>query len=66
MIGVINHMGTINGGHYVAYVNMSVHPENEEEFDWVCFNDTRRYKLSRNQVEYNSDAYILFYKLREG
>lgn len=57
-------MGTTSGGHYVALVNSSMHPEDPMEFDWVCYDDTRRIPLTKNQVEDNRDAYVLLYQLR--
>lgn len=64
LIAVIDHLGTTNGGHYVALVNMALDLESEEEFDWVCYNDTQQYTLNRQQVEENPNAYVLFYQLR--
>ena len=57
-------MGTTSGGHYVALVNSSLQPEDSMEFDWVCYDDTRRIPLQKRQVEDNRDAYVLFYQLR--
>lgn len=64
LLCVIDHLGTTSGGHYVALINMAMDPANEDEFDWCCFNDTQRYPLSRQQVEENPNAYVLFYQLR--
>ena len=61
---MINHLGYTEGGHYIAYINMSDHPEDESIFNWKCYNDSSISSLSKNQVEQNPNAYILFYQLR--
>ena len=57
-------MGTTGGGHYIAYINSCVNPEDTTVFDWNCYDDTRKYTLSQNTVKGNRDAYIFFYQLR--
>ena len=49
LLGVVNHMGSMSGGHYTSFVKKN---------DWVYFDDerTREYKLTG---EY---AYLLFYR----
>lgn len=65
LIGVVNHMGTTGGGHYIAYINSCVDPEDSTVFDWNCYDDTYKYPLNRNAVKDNWDAYIFFYQLRQ-
>ena len=65
LIAVINHLGYTEGGHYIAYTNLSDNPENETIFNWKCYNDASVYQISQNQVLNNPNAYILFYQLRD-
>ena len=58
-------MGTTGGGHYIAYINSCVDPEDSTVFDWNCYDDTYKYPLNRNAVKDNRDAYIFFYQLRQ-
>ncbi|KAG0441947.1 Ubiquitin carboxyl-terminal hydrolase Usp2 [Dictyocoela muelleri] len=51
LIGYICHMGTLKGGHYVAYA--------ERNRNWYCFDDSNVVKVSENECR--DDAYILFY-----
>jgi ubiquitin C-terminal hydrolase len=53
LIGVANHMGSISGGHYTAFVNT--------EDNWYCFNDSAVTSISVNEIVSNA-AYCLFYK----
>ncbi|CDW78527.1 ubiquitin carboxyl-terminal hydrolase family protein [Stylonychia lemnae] len=48
------HMGTIHGGHYVAYAK-------KEDGNWYYMNDERVSRVQLHEV-LNQDAYILFYK----
>jgi ubiquitin C-terminal hydrolase len=53
LVGVAVHLGTILGGHYVAYVK-------KEDGEWYCTNDERVGRVSRAEV-LQQDAYLLFY-----
>ena len=57
LFGVINHYGSISGGHYTAIVKDS----NKE---WTLCNDSRVSKIEENRVMH-SNAYILFYICKE-
>jgi len=48
------HMGTIHGGHYVAYAK-------KEDGNWYYMNDERVSRVQLHEV-LNQDAYMLFYK----
>ena len=51
LFAIVKHMGTLNGGHYVAYSKVSN--------NWYCFNDRNVYLID-NHV--SRDALVLFYK----
>ncbi|KAK9450119.1 uncharacterized protein V1518DRAFT_413038 [Limtongia smithiae] len=51
---VVNHYGSLRGGHYTAYV----HKQNK---GWVVFDDSRVAMVSRDRVV-SRDAYVLFYE----
>lgn len=53
-MSVAVHLGTINGGHYVAYAK-------KEDGAWYYMDDERVGKVSKKEV-LNQDAYLLFYK----
>ncbi|KAK4717096.1 hypothetical protein R3W88_015434 [Solanum pinnatisectum] len=65
LIGVVVHLGTMRGGHYVAYVrggsNITGKDENAEDFVWYYASDTRVREVSLKDV-LCSEAYILFYE----
>ena len=58
LVGVTNHIGNINGGHYFAYVK-SITDNN-----WYCMDDDNVTRLDENEIV-SSNAYMLFYKLKE-
>ena len=53
--GVINHSGSLNGGHYTAFCKT-------EGKKWHLYNDTRVSKVTKDKVV-SSQSYVLFYKL---
>ena len=55
LFGVINHMGSLNGGHYFSYVNINN--------TWIEFNDSRVFEINSG-LETNN-AYMLIYKLNQ-
>lgn len=55
LIGVSNHYGEMNGGHYTAYC------KNEFAGTWFDFDDSRVSKCDENEVV-SQAAYMLFYK----
>ena len=54
MFGTVNHMGTLNSGHYVAYAKGG--PKDE----WMCFNDSHVSGVDAKSVVSDKN-YILFY-----
>ncbi|ESL09189.1 ubiqitin hydrolase [Trypanosoma rangeli SC58] len=54
---VVNHHGSIMGGHYTTYA----HKKTEEEFVWLSLNDEEIVRVGVNEVE-NSEEYLLLYK----
>lgn len=57
LYSVSEHRGTVYGGHYTAFAK---HPYLEK---WFHYSDTRVTSTSKKNVQ-TSDAYILFYELR--
>ena len=51
--GVVNHQGSLNGGHYTANC--------KTDQGWYNFNDSRVSKINESQI-FNNSAYLLFYK----
>ena len=56
LYGIINHIGSLNGGHYTAVCR---NPFNNK---WYNFNDSRVSQTSINFPIDSSSAYIVFYK----
>ena len=54
LYGIGNHSGTINFGHYFAYIKLN-------DKDWYEFNDSMVSKIGRINTR-SYQAYILFYK----
>ena len=57
LIGVSNHFGSLNGGHYTASC------KNANTGKWFNFNDSSVNPCSKSQVV-SSAAYLLFYRRR--
>ena len=65
LVGVSNHHGTLNGGHYIAHVDTTFGgTQGSDTPRWVCFNDSRVSNANSNNIV-GPTAYVLFYKLRE-
>lgn len=58
LYGVVNHNGTLEGGHYVAYC------KNEEKGKWFEYDDHEVTELSAADVKSHA-AYLLFYTARD-
>jgi ubiquitin carboxyl-terminal hydrolase 7 len=60
LFGVLSHSGSVNFGHYVAFLRTSTRPQ------WLEFNDTRVRKVSETQATQSnfSSAYVLVYVRR--
>lgn len=67
LVGVVEHGGTMRGGHYIAYVRSpgveetSDSTEHEIKDCWYCVSDSSVRKASLQAV-LNSEAYLLFYE----
>lgn len=57
LLGIVNHRGSFNGGHYVAYCR------NFETGNWLEFDDSRVRNVHEEDVM-NVQAYLLFYMRR--
>ena len=58
LYGVVNHHGSLYGGHYTAYcLNFLDHK-------WYEFNDSRVSKMSSKEVV-SVYSYVLFYRRRD-
>jgi uncharacterized UBP type Zn finger protein len=58
LYGVVNHFGTMFGGHYIARC------QNFKDNSWYQFDDSRVSKINPNDVV-DESAYVLFYKRRK-
>jgi hypothetical protein len=58
LYGIINHYGSINGGHYISFI------KNERTNQWWEYDDSTVKQLGESQVR-SKFAYILFYKRRD-
>jgi ubiquitin C-terminal hydrolase len=58
LYGVINHHGSLYGGHYTAYCL------NFLDRRWYEFNDSRVSQIAKGEVV-SDYSYVLFYKRRE-
>lgn len=54
LVSLVQHMGSMGGGHYVAY------GKHQLSGQWLCFNDARVSRTSPEGVA-GQEAYILFY-----
>ena len=59
LFGIVDHMGSLNGGHYVSRVR------NPDDQNWYNFNDSQVSRARLSFPEDSSSAYILFYKKME-
>ena len=59
LYGMVVHSGTMDHGHYVAYIRDGCHSDKAK---WYCANDTNVSSVSMETVLSNQ-AYILFYEL---
>lgn len=55
LIGIVNHMGNLNGGHYTADCR------NPDNLEWYNYNDSNVSKIDKQNFK-SSSAYILFYR----
>ncbi|KAL3506397.1 hypothetical protein ACH5RR_031779 [Cinchona calisaya] len=66
LVGVVEHLGTMRGGHYVAYVRggmKSTEKADKEDGDYVWYHASDAYVREASLEEVlRSEAYILFYE----
>ena len=62
LFAAVHHIGTMNGGHYVA--SCRVEKTNGDGGDWYNFNDSHVSKVDEKSIV-SPTGYILFYKRRE-
>ena len=60
LYGVVVHSGTMENGHYMAYIRDGNH--GDETTKWYCVNDSNVSAVSIETV-LSKQGYILFYKL---
>lgn len=58
LFGVVNHFGSLNGGHYTATCKSSI------DNGWYYYNDSS-VSSAGNQKIMNDAAYVLFYRRRD-
>lgn len=59
LYGVVNHYGTMGGGHYTAYCQNFLNKK------WYEFNDSRVSEIGRGDIV-SGDSYVLFFRRRDG
>ena len=57
LYGVVNHYGTLEGGHYTAF------SQNHNKYKWHRFDDQEITQINSAEVK-SQAAYILFYRLQ--
>jgi ubiquitin carboxyl-terminal hydrolase 8 len=57
LMGICNHMGSVMGGHYTAFVKNSTN-------EWIHFNDTMHQMIDQPDKMITPAAYCLFYRKR--
>ncbi|KAF6030636.1 USP19 [Bugula neritina] len=66
LYGVVNHHGSLLGGHYTAYARcLDQYDSSVTEIGWRCMNDSRVTYIDNDSEVMNKDAYLLFYKRRK-
>ena len=61
--GIINHTGSMNGGHYYSYVKNLKEDNKTFNEQWECCNDSRVSNISDEEAMSSQNAYILFYSI---
>ena len=68
LYGIVNHSGTISGGHYTAYEIYLIRECKVSENKWYDFNDSYATQIDLERKKYDvygsSSPYLLFYKLK--
>ena len=58
LFGIINHYGSLGGGHYTAFA------KNFQENIWAEFDDSHVSRINKNNIV-TEGAYVLFYRRRD-
>lgn len=63
--GMVTHKGSLNSGHYIAYVSTLTAPDNQgiQKQQWIRCDDENVAVVTPAEVQ-AAEAYILFYALR--
>ena len=59
LYAVVNHFGSMGGGHYTAYT------QHAEEGTWHLYDDSHCTPVDPEAALHNAAAYVLFYKRRD-
>ena len=63
LYAIINHIGSMNGGHYYSFIK-ELQDDNKTFSDqWICCNDMQVNNISEEEAMTSVNAYILFYTL---
>jgi len=63
LYAIINHSGSLNGGHYYSFVKNLQENNNTFEDQWICCNDSFTKNISEEESMTSRNAYMLFYTL---
>jgi hypothetical protein len=58
LFGIVNHYGSLNGGHYIANI------KNQKSQEWLKYDDNKVSTILEHQVR-SSAAYVLFYRRKD-
>ncbi|XP_061169352.1 uncharacterized protein LOC133178643 [Saccostrea echinata] len=61
LYGVVNHHGSVHGGHYTSFVKHLLH--HSDAGDWYYCNDSRVRHSTLQEALKSHDAYLLFYTM---
>ena len=60
---IINHSGSMNGGHYYSYVKNLQDDNKTFDDQWVCCNDSQVNNITEEQAMSSQNAFMLFYSI---
>lgn len=63
LYAIINHVGSINGGHYYSFIKNLQADNKTFDDQWICCNDSQVSNISEEEAMSSENAYILFYTL---
>ena len=65
LYAIINHVGTINSGHYYSYVKKYNTKNNTFFNQWYCCNDSNVSTITNEEALNSENAFMLFYHYNE-